>query len=345
MNETEFLDRFKEFEDVEVTDTYTTQIINQARELEDFMNNTPYGELSELDRLDLKLFVNEKLAVMNQECPYLDQQVIVSGAVVTASHDLETDSFAIIPVVHGEHEVIAKGFKTLLIESPLGSGNFRYNIGHYFLSETLEARQTQVALVENIPQIYSFAPVGSVDIVADIPERRRADVLYKTIPNIIESVNFEIGQAENEVDALCRLRYVTVEDAGAIPEDTINDLMMYTYESLGLDEVVPYVVQLRGAVYQGKLGARGGIAFDHYDNTASPLLVLPIELRLAQYPQKVNGGFELGDSEHFMIKLRIVGDQNGAADRTIFAPIRNIKSLRSLREHANDSKNEKWQRA
>lgn len=345
MNETEFHDKFNEFEDVEIIDTYTTQIIQQARELEDLMNTVPYETLTELQKLELKLFAQDYLQAMNNDCPYINQEVSVTGDVITGTYDVVTDQYSVAKVTHGNHHVVAKGFLPLLREEPHGSGKNKYRIGHHFLSEVLEPRVSGVPLVDSIPRLYSFAPVGTVDIVADVPEARHAGILYKTIPDVIDSVNYEIGQAKNESDALCRLRRVVVEDAIAIPEEVINSLLNYTYDCLNMDEVVPYVAHFRGAVYQGAPGKDGGLAFAHYDNSARPVLVLPMELRLAPYPKKVNGLYEIGDNDHFMVKLRLIGEKNGDAERIILAPVRNIKSMQSLRNIDAGSQSNTWYRS
>lgn len=345
MNETEFLNQFNDFEEIEVADTYTTRIIQQAKELEGVLNEVPYESLSELDRFDLKLLAKEYVAGMSQECPYLDQQVTVFGPVTTGTYDEVTNSYSTADVTHESHTVTFAGFDVMLVETPRGSGVSRYVVGHTFLSETLAHKPSGLPLVSHIPLLYSFAPVGSVDIVTDASESRQGDSLHKIIPDILEDVNNEIGQADSSADALCRLRHIIIDDMhDTIPTDVVDKLLKYAYDSLGMDEEVPYIAQLRGAAYRGELGSRGGLAFEHFDNSSAPMLVVPVELRLAFYPKKTNGGFEMGDSSHFTVKLRVLGEHAGEAERTIFAPVRNIKSFDSLRGAVNEPQGGKWYR-
>ena len=342
MENAEFLEKFNELDDVEISDTYTLSAIKEAKGLEAFLNSFDIDSLTELEALELKLLADEWVSKMNAECPYIGQEIAVTGEVTAASYDQFTNSVSIETPRYINHTVISQGYHVLLVTDDDDSR--RYVAGHYFLAETMEARNDGPVLTDSINRFYSFAPVGSVDIVADVPENRHAGILHKYIADIVESVNYEIGRADSEADALCRLRSIVMDDVVNIPEDTINDLLNYTYDCLGLDETVPYIATLRGVVYQGKIGADGGLAFELFDNNAPQVIVSPIELRIAQYPRKVQGNYEIDQSEQFMIKLKVIDRSSESLDRTIFAPVRNIKSLRSLRT-ITDNYEEKWYRA
>lgn len=341
MENAEFLEKFKNLDTVEILDTYTLRIINEANQIEAFLNSFDYSSLTELEGLELKMIADEWVDAMNKECPYINQTVAVTGDVMTAAYEQFDDSVSIDEVRYVNHAVLSKGFNILTKEN---AGRRVHVAGHYFQAETLEPQSDSPALTDYIRRLYSFAPVGSVDIVADVPERRHAGILHKSIPDIIDNVNYEIGQAQDEADALCRLRSVVIEDRSNIPESVINDLLNYTYDCLDMDETVPYLATLRGAVYQGEAGKSGGLAFELYDNDSQPVLVSPIELRLAQYPMRVKGGYELGETDHFIVKLKLIGEHNNTPERTIFAPVRNIKTFRSLRK-ASDNQHDKWHRA
>jgi hypothetical protein len=342
MENAEFLKKFNELETVEIYDTYTLHIINEANQIEAFLNSFDQDALTELESLELKMLADEWVEKMNSECPYMGQQVAVTGDVMTAKYEQFTDVVSVDEVPYTNQAVTSDGFRVLMRVND--EGKRLYVAGHYFRTETLEPRNGGPAFTDSIRRLYGFAPVGSVDIVADIPENRHAGVLYRSIPDIIESVNYEIGQAQDEADALCRLRSIVVKNAVDIPRDTINDLLNYIYDCLGMDETVPYQATLRGAVYRGELGKNGGLAFELYNNNAPPVLVSPIELRLAQYPKRVRGGYEIGETDHFLVKLKLIGESSDSRERTIFAPVRNIKSLRSLRKGAATS-DDKWYRA
>lgn len=331
MNESE-LSHFNQFEEVEVRDAYTLASIARAHELEAFMNAKPFEELTELERLELKLYANDYIAAMNETCPYIGDEVVVSGKVSTGLRDEIEGRNSVGPEPYINREVIAEGYYVLLIQDD--AERWRYVVGHHFLADVLEPCESGTPLVDSIPRLHSFAPVGSVDIIADVPEHRQADVLSRSIPNIVERINQKISQAKNEADALRQLRHVVITDAYNIPEETINDLCNYTYDLLGLDQAVPYVMQLRGAVYQEELTEDGSVQYEHYDKSSTELLVSPIELHLARYPTKKDDDYELDDYNHFVVKLKVHGAENGVGEHTILAPVRNIKRILSLRELA-----------
>jgi hypothetical protein len=329
MNEAE-LHYFNQFEEVEIRDTYTIASMEQARKLETFMNAKPLEELTDLEQLELKMYADEYIADMNKACPYRGDQVMVNGDVVIGSYDEFEKQYSVQPATHVNELVTAKGYYVMLKQDE--EERFRYVVGHHFLTEVLEPREIGVPLVDVVPRLYSFAPVGSVDIVADVLEQRQASVLSQMIPDVIERVNDKISQAKNKTDALRQLRHVVVGDAHNIPEEIINDLLNYTYDLLELDESVPYVVRLQGVVCQGELLKDDSVAFEYYDKTSDELLVSPIELHLAPYPTKKDDNYEFDAYAHFAIKLKVYGDVNGINERTILVPVRNIKRMLSLRE-------------
>jgi hypothetical protein len=335
MNEAE-LNHFNQFEEVEIRDAYTLASIAKARELENFMNAKPFEELTELEQFDLKLYAKDYIAAMNEACPYRGDRVVVSGEVFTGSYDEFEDKYSVRKATPINQEMTAEGYYALLKED--NEGRSRYVVGHYFISDTLEPREVGVTFVDMIPRLHSFAPVGSIDIIADVPEHRQAEVLSQSIPNVVERVNQQISQAKDKTDALRMLRHVVIMDAQNIPEETINDLCNYTYELLRLDEAVPYVVQLRGAVYQEELTEDGLVQYEHYDKASDELLVSPIELHLGRYPTKTDDRYELDDYDHFIVKLKVYGDIDGVGEHTILAPVRNIRRMVSLRELASSQR-------
>jgi hypothetical protein len=343
MENAEYLRKFSELDDIEIADTYTLHIIQESQQIESFLNSFDLDTLTELESLELKILADEWVKRMNDECPYLGQEVSVTGEVIAATYEEFMNELSISTVNYTNHTVISDGFRVLVNADE--EGKRRYMTGHYFRAGVLPPRAGGPALTDSITRLYSFASVGSVDIVSDVPANRHAGVLYKSIPDIIEGVNYEIGQANDEADALCRLRRVVIDNIAEIPDATINDLLNYTYDSLGMDEAVPYLATIRGAVYQGELGKRGGLAFSMYDNDSQPVLVSPVELRLSQYPKRVGGGYTLGDDGHFIVKLRLISENKNDHERTILAPVRNIKSMRSLRHGLAESRKEVWHRA
>lgn len=332
MNEAE-LHRFNQFEEVEVRDTYTIASMEQARKLEAFLNAKPYEELTELERLELKMYANDYIEAMNNACPYRGDRVLVSGEVTKGSYDEVGGEYSTLAGTHSNQQVIAKGYNVLLKQDD--DGRSRYIVGHYFLTDILEPRAIGLPLVDHVPRLYSFAPVGSVDIVSDVLERGEAGTLSQIIPDVIERINDRVNQAKNAADALRSLHDIVIQEVHDMPEEVTNDLRNYTYDLLGLDEVVPYVVQLRGAVYQGELANDGTLRFEYYDNDSDELLVSPIELRLAQYPTKVEEGYQLDNYDHFVVRLKVYGNTNDEGERTILVPVRNIKRMLSLRELAS----------
>lgn len=330
------LEAFNQFEEIDVQDSYTTQAIERAVKLERQLNAKPYDDMTEAERFDAKLLAIDGVNQMNEECPYLGDEVIVSGEVLVAKYNVTTEQFAASKETYKEECVIAKGYHVLLEAD--ASGRHHYVVGHYFLAEILPAALSAVPLVEEQRLLHSFARVGSVDIIADIVEQRHVDVLRQTIPDVIDQINYEIDQASTPAEALQRLRHIMITDVDIynMPETTINDLRLYTYDRLGLDEDVPYVVQLKGLIYRAVFNADGKLTTENFTDDSPALLVSPRMLEFGKYATLQNGEWLFDDDNHFLVTFHVVPDANGRGERDISVPVRTIAHMRSLREYVPD---------
>jgi hypothetical protein len=327
---------YNEFEEIDVQDSYTTRAIERAVWLERRLNAKSYEDMAEDERADVKLLAIDGINQLNEECPYLGDEVVVSGEVLVARYDVATEQFAAAKVPYKEECVIAKGYHVLLETD--ANGKNHYVVGHYFLVETLPAVASAAPLIEEQRLLHSFARVGSVDIIADIVEQRHADVLRQTIPNIIDQINDEIDRAGTPAEALQRLRYVVIPDADIykMPETTIIDLQHYTYDRLGLDEDVPYAVRLKGLIHPSVYNADGKLATENFTDKSPTLFVSPRMLEFGKSSTLQNGECHFDDDNHFLVTFHVIPDNNGQGERDIIVPVRTIAYMRSLREFVPD---------
>jgi hypothetical protein len=323
MDHKKHLDLFTELENNR-SDGYETKIITQARELEDLLNDRP-SDLSELDMLDIKLIEKESLAAMDAQCPYLYQQVLVTGKMTKATYDEFSGEFALNHEAHDVKKVMTSaGFSTLEIADDQGGSKIA--VGHLFLNETLNPVSQGQSLVDYVPRLYSFAPVGSVDILADLPDENVIELLSNSMPEMLLEVEEAIWNAENECDALRRLWTVELKNDNHTPQESLIAMLGFIEGRLEMDTVAPYVVTVQGVIQTLD-------DTEHlYYREHSDLIGYHAGLRFASYPYVQNGLLTHKEEGELMIELNVIGKNKKDSLRPVLIPVRNIRKMYSIRE-------------
>lgn len=323
MDNKEHLDLFAELENSH-TDGYEMKMIAQARELEDLLNDTP-GELSELDKLDMHVIEQESIAAMDEQCPHLYQKVQVTGRVVAATYDEFTEEFAL------DHEanyvqktVTSLGFTTLAM--PDGRGGTRIAVGHHFLNEILDPISQGQSLVDHVPRLHAFAPVGSVDIFADLSDADTIELLSNSMPEMLHEVEEAIWNADNECAALRRLWTVELKNDNHTPQESLIAMLGFIEGRLEMDTLAPYVVTVQGVIESLDNGE-----FLYYKEH-SDLIGYHTGLRFAQYPYVENGSLVYRDEGELMMTLNVIGQNKQDPLRSMLVPVRNIRKMYSIRD-------------
>lgn len=332
MNDEE-LRKFNQFEEIEIQDPYAVRVITEALELEKVLNAKPYDEMDELERTEARIYSNDVIARMNRECPHYGQEVMVKGRVVTASYDEIARHYSILPKQYTNDFVESQGYLVILKADENGMN--KYVVGHNFIHETLPPQSTDSPLINHIPELHSFADVGSVDVTYATEDGRRADTLRFALPSIMEGVDAAFEEAGSPIVALRQLSEITLISQD-IPTGTLHDLLGHSYDELNFDSTIPYVAQIRGSAYMGQPTEKHQLSFEHFGKVSPLLLVSPQAMRLAPYPEKDEDGYTLTGHDHFALRLRVIGSESGEDQRDILVPVANIKNMQSLRDFVPD---------
>lgn len=303
---------------------YEVRIIKQARELEAILNDPTLGN-SELDELDIQQIEKESIAAMDAECPYLYQKVVVTGNVIRSVYDQFTEEYSLDDSTRYEKKVVtAAGFATLIVHDSQGTS--RHSVGHLFITEALEPVSLGHQLVDFVPRLYSFAPVGSVDILADLPDANNIDLLANNAPELLSSVERAIFDAENECDALRRLKVVRVYDNHDFPKETLVAMLSFIEERLEMDKTAPYIVSVQGITQQTDDGSYS------YYRARTDLIGYHTGLRIASYPYISDGMLRHKEYGELMVELNVIDQSKNQPLREMIVPVRNIRKMYSMRD-------------
>lgn len=330
MTNNEHQDFIAEFE-TSHSNEYETTLITQARDLEDLLNDTP-DDATEIDRLDVSLIERESIEKMDAECPYLHTKVVVSGDVMRATYDEFTEKFGVDLAVHYNKEVrVAAGFSTL--EIPDGQGGSRIAVGHLFYEDILDPISQGQSLVEYIPRLYSFAPIGTVDIVADLPDANNIELLSNSIPELLLEVEHIIFDAKDECDALHRLRALKLNQNQSqdVPQESLVALLNFIEERLEMDGTAPYIVSIQGVVQS---------AVDdgyHYHRQQNDVFAYHTGLRFSSYPYIKDGALHHSEHCELMAEMNVIGESKNDPLHKIIIPVRNIRAMASIRDSIKPS--------
>jgi hypothetical protein len=306
------------------SDSYGTRIITQAKELEDLLNDQS-GDLTEIDKFDIKDIEKEYIAAMDAECPYFHQKVIVTGKVIRADYNEFTEEFTLVhDVDYSNTQVTSAGFVTL--ELPDEQGGSKIQVGHLFFTGILDPVSQGQSLVDYLPRLYSFAPVGSVDIIADLPDRSNIELLNDSLPELMLEVEQSIWGAENECDALRRLRSVKLQHNHDTPKESLVAMLNFIEERLEMDTIAPYVVAVQGVVQTGESDSY------LYYKERTDLLAYHTGLRFASYPYIRDGSLEHKEHGELMVELNVIGQNRSDPTRELIVPVRNIRGMYSIRD-------------
>jgi hypothetical protein len=328
MNDAEFLILFNELENVEPVDAYTDKIITQAHDLEKLINGSVESDQTELDELDRADLEKEWMEMMDDGCPYLYKDVVVTGEVSVAYRNDQTGEFDIEKVPYNQQVVRSYGFGTLQVADELG--NERYVVGHVFQVGFLPPQSTTAPLVDYLPRLYAFAPVGSVEIMADLPAEQNIELLTKNIPELLDDIDCAILNADSEGEALMQLQTVAVSKSEDIPNDILTQLLHYVHERLDFDEKIPYKVQLSGLAYNEDDEAN--MTLVTFGDEPVEVLAYPLDLQLINYPGRDKKQELSSNDLHWSVRLRIISAARNDDDEMVIVPVHNISSMVSMRD-------------
>ena len=170
---TEFLMLSNLSESIEGFSPYEMLIIAQARKIEDVSNFiiTMPGEF-----VDIKDYERYMIKQMDEQCPTMGQEVLVSGEVILPCYDQATNRFRYETNSLKNRKLISSGFKIINMDDI--DGVRKSVVGHIFLLDYLHAIDREEQLVDYVPRRYAFATVGSVEILNYIPPELSADIDY-----------------------------------------------------------------------------------------------------------------------------------------------------------------------
>lgn len=317
-------------------DPYITRVAQQAAELELFMNDDSVedddeGELASITRQEI---ISERLAQMDKECPYMYKNVLVTGKLTQAYYNEFTSEYDRETVEYDNSALRSFGY-TVLGVTDEASGESKNIVGHSFLIENLAAVDSGSALVDYVPRIFAFAPVREVEIRYDQDNDINLQKLEASIPELRDDVDNLLGIADSECDALINLGHMMITRTMDIPKDVRDELLSYVYKRLNFDTAVPYEVVVHGIVYNNDDRTETGPTLGYFRDKPGLMVAYPTSLSLMPYPKVVDKQLQMSDDAYWCVNIDVMGLRVGDENRHLTVPVRNIRSMKSLRTVIN----------
>jgi len=193
---------------------------------------TNYNSASELERLSQQDLLDEEIARLDQNCPYVDKPVAVSGQVTAAFYnELEERDMLEVRVLDGE-TLISRGFS---IQKGTGEN---FVVGHLFeIPGALRVDETASGnLTETLRRYYAFAPYDAVTVEPELEGSDRITYLQKMIPDLLDQVDGLLHDAPDSLSALLRLRAMSLDLANT-PRDVSRHLVGYVSDMIGCTDI------------------------------------------------------------------------------------------------------------
>lgn len=310
-------------------DVNLSRVAEKAADIEKLISeyDESTDELTKLTILDL---VNEEIALMDRDCPYLNQPVIVTGKFQQSYYDDVLEKFGIEDVVLDKAVLLSHGYTVL--EFTDDNGQVEKKVGHLFVTKHMPAKNDGPALVDYVTRLFAFAPVGTIEIEYDSNDKDTIHSLEQIIPEIIDEIDSLILDKDNECDALMSLALHTFSNEQDIPANIMSKLLAYVDRRLDFDKFLPYVATIDGLVYNESNNILSIYKAEEGDGSASCVVLMPQMLALHPYPQiGRNDQLEFSDEGYWCLDAIIVNVDPNKPNTELSIPIRNLRDIKSVR--------------
>lgn len=325
---------FAQLDDVRL-DPYTMRVMTQAAEIEALINDD--SETDELTSITIADLSREAIEKMDTECPHFGEPVLVAGRLKQAYYDEIEEKFGLEDVEVDRAVLISHGY-TILEFGMDGANRPIKKVGHLLLRQQMEPQNDTPALVDYVPRLFAFAPVGQVRIEYDLGDQENNEDLQKIIPDVLDDIDSRLLNATDECTALLSLGDMVISESQDIPGSVLSALVSYVNKKLAFDKAIPYTAQFYGLAYEDRPDRELKAHFILYqhdiDNEAESVIVSPDRLSLRRSLGVADDGtITFSDGElHWCIDLTVQGRDADSLGRNVSVPVENILSFQSVRE-------------
>lgn len=319
---------FAQLDTIEI-DNYATREMARARSIEELIND-PDSNNDELTVLTVTDMCNEAISEMDADCPHMNEPVLVTGTLKRAYFDEMTQKFAIEDVRFEREKLISFGYSILEFGTKIEGVSVK-KVGNLFLLEQMPPKNDGPALVDYVPRLFGFAPVGEVEIEYEMDDLSNTSDLEAKIPDVMAEIDGLIANAEDESAAVLALADHTISKEHDIPDDTLSGLLSYVNNRLQLDKTMPYRVQIDGIAY--KPGEELIYLLYQHVNNKNALIVAPGQLILRPYPEIVDGKeLKHTDDLHWCLDVAVLGRESSDEISYISIPVKNLVTMQAVRD-------------
>ena len=310
-------------------DPYFVHVMEQAAEIESLVNDSGNDE-DELTKITIFDLAQEAIDRMDRECPHIGEPVMVTGRIKQAFYDEIEEKFGLEDVDVDRAVLISHGYTILEFGAEQPEQSVK-KVGHLFLLRQMPASNDTPALVDYVPRLYAFAPVGQVHVEHILDDQENIENLQKIIPDILDEIDNRVANASDECTALLSLADMTISDKQDIPASVLSALLSYVGNRLGLDTALPYRAQLSGLAYDDMNDGAHMFSYKHNDDLDG-VIIRPNALSLRRYPVLVDGTIVYSEDLHWCVDLTVYGETVTDLSLDISIPVKNISKIQSVRE-------------
>lgn len=326
---------FKSVETLRPVDAYTEDVMLQASRLERFVSKA-YNDPSctELELLQVNQEATERIAKMNQECPYIGKLVQVTGDVDEAYLDTPTEEIRTRAATYQQEGVWSAGY--MMHTVTLDDGTKDVQVGHLFnLADLPSIAHESTHLMRLTPTLYAFARTGQVDIETfGVDSHHDGERLEREIPELFKELHGRIAGEDDECIRLANLARMHAPVAYDLPLDTQRRFEAYAYTQLRLDPMLPYALTARGIVAR-------------IDVTPSDLYDFGDERQLYGIPERIvfepimianeDGAVTPSKNRYWSLLVRALGHDCDDNDQQYLLPICRLLGMQSVRNDLHAS--------
>lgn len=322
---------FAQLDDVRL-DPYTVRVMAQAAEIEALINDD--SETDELTIITVADLSREAIDKMDLECPYFDEPVVVTGRLKQAYYDEVEGRFGLEDVEVDRVVLISHGYRIIAFGTSDPDRSTK-KVGHLFLRQQMEPQNDAPALVDYVPRLFAFAPVGQVNIEYDRDVHNNNVELQKIIPEVLKEIDGRLINAPDVQSALLSLADMVISESQDIPKSALLALQVYVNEKLAFDKAMPHRVQFSGPAYNDRPDKEFRTHFIYgRDNIVESVIVSPDRLSLRPIPTVADDGtVVLSEGEQrWCIDLAVHDRSVDTPNLLISVPVKNILSFQSVRQ-------------
>ena len=214
----------------------------RVQALQSFLDDGGHAADTELEQLENNSVINEELAALDEQCPYMNEMVHVSGDVRIGYYD----DFQEVDAEQVRHltgtPLIARGFSVQPMSDAAGGG---LRVGHLFEVPGTERVSGASGLMQQTTTYFAFAPYDSIDIEAVRTPQQRHEYLESMVPDLIMEIDELLYDAPTPLAAVLRLRKLSV-DRKRIPADIIREVITYVTDAVSLKDIPLATFDLTG---------------------------------------------------------------------------------------------------